>query len=182
MLSTLIVFPIRLFRFLFFIYVVLFVLSIPSDAQIPAIVDNVNNNDKYLYGKANITDGDSLKIFNRKVRLFGIDAPEIKQKCTNYMGTLYNCVKVAKNALINKIAAEKVYCHYKDLDRYRRALSICWVKNINLNLWLVHNGYAVAYRRYSNKFIKAEMRARNKKIGIWAGSFEIPEVWRRKKR
>ena len=60
MLSTLIVFPIRLFRFLFFIYAVLFVLSIPSDAQIPAIVDYVNNYDKYLYGKANITDGDSL--------------------------------------------------------------------------------------------------------------------------
>ncbi|MDG2312902.1 MAG: thermonuclease family protein [Alphaproteobacteria bacterium] len=182
MLSILIVFPIRLFRFLFFIYAFLFILSIPSDAQIPAIVDNVNNFDKYFYGKATITDGDSLKIFNRKVRLFGIDAPEMKQKCTNDISALYNCGKVAKNALINKISTEKVYCHYKDLDRYRRALSICWVKNINLNDWLVYNGYAVAYTRYSNKFIKSEMRARREKMGIWAGSFEMPEVWRRKKR
>tara|TARA_B110000196_G_C21027957_1_gene606119 strand:- start:401 stop:745 length:345 start_codon:yes stop_codon:yes gene_type:complete len=114
--------------------------------------------------------------------LFGIDAPEMKQKCTNDIGALYNCGKVAKNALINKISTEKVYCHYKDLDRYRRALSICWVKNINLNYWLVYNGYAVAYTRYSNKFIKSEIRARREKIGIWAGSFEMPEVWRRKKR
>ena len=41
--------------FLFFIYAVLFVLSIPSDAQIPAIVVNVNNFDKYFI-KAHVTD------------------------------------------------------------------------------------------------------------------------------
>lgn len=51
MLSILIVFPIRLFRFLFFIYAVLFILSIPSDAQIPAILGNVNNFDKYFMEK-----------------------------------------------------------------------------------------------------------------------------------
>ena len=40
-----------------------------------------NANAENIYGKAKIIDGDNVHIKSYKVRLEGIDAPEIKQKC-----------------------------------------------------------------------------------------------------
>ena len=36
---------------------------------------------KEINGTATVIDGDTLKINHEKIRLFGIDSPEIKQKC-----------------------------------------------------------------------------------------------------
>ena len=35
-----------------------------------------------IFGVPVITDGDTIKILNNKIRLHGIDAPEKNQKCT----------------------------------------------------------------------------------------------------
>ena len=51
--------------------------------------------------------------------------------------------------------------------------------DINLNKWMVRNGYAVAYRRYSNDYIEDENYAKKNKIGLWSGSFIHPEKWRK---
>ena len=142
--SSLIRLSIKFLNFLFLLNIIILFQTIRSDAEVFKIVANENNFDKYFYGKAIITDGDSLKIFNKRVRLLGIDAPEMKQQCKDIIDRQYYCGKVSKNALINKISAQKVHCHYKNFDKYGRAISVCWVQNTNLNYWLVYNGYAVA--------------------------------------
>ena len=48
-----------------------------------------------------------------------------------------------------------------------------------INKWLVRNGYAIAYKRYSKKYILDEQYAKESKLGIWRGAFIKPEKWRR---
>jgi endonuclease YncB( thermonuclease family) len=125
-----------------------------------------------------ITDGDTIKISNSRIRLHGIDAPEKKQKCKRNTKK-YNCGTVATRALIKKIKKNMVKCMVqKSQDRYKRFIGVCFIGKENLNRWMVRNGYAVAYRRYSKDYILDEEFAKKNKIGLWSGSFLKPEKWR----
>jgi endonuclease YncB( thermonuclease family) len=57
----------------------------------------------------------------------------------------------------------------------------CFVNGIDLSSWMVLNGWAIAYRKYSMDYVADEDRARNQKAGIWAGTFVAPELWRKRK-
>ncbi len=48
--------------------------------------------------------------------------------------------------------------------------------------WVVSQGYALAYRRYSPNYIRQEESASRSKVGIWRGEFTAPWDWRRGKR
>ena len=45
---------------------------------------------------------------------------------------------------------------------------------------MVFEGYAVAYLRYSEKYLDAQETAKSNKKGLWAGKFDLPEEWRKK--
>ena len=132
-----------------------------------------------IYGLAIITDGDTIKISNNKIRLHGIDAPEKRQKCIKN-GKEYNCGIAATEALIKKIGKNAVKClTQKNKDRYNRFIGVCFVDQEDLNKWMVRNGYAIAYRRYSKDYILDEDFAEINKLGLWSGTFLIPEKWRK---
>lgn len=133
---------------------------------------------KEIIGYAKVVDADTIHISNHRIRLEGIDAPEIKQKCIKNE-KYYFCGAISKNKLKEKINNKIVRCKYSSKDRYNRYLSICFVKNINLNKWLVKNGYAIAYKKYSKKYVFEEKYAKANKLGIWSGSFVNPEKWRK---
>ena len=126
-----------------------------------------------------ITDGDTIKILNNRIRLSGIDAPERNQKCVKKFKE-YNCGTVATNALIKKIKKSIVRCKVQEnTDRYNRFIGVCFVEQEDLNKWMVRNGYAVAYRRYSKDYILDEEFAKKNTLGLWSGSFMKPEKWRK---
>jgi endonuclease YncB( thermonuclease family) len=132
--------------------------------------------------KVIITDGDTIKFNNKKIRLHGIDTPEIKQLCKNKNGEDYKCGVKAKLALINLISSHQVKCSIHGKDRYKRLIATCFVKNININEWLVKKGWALAYRRYSEDYVDEELFAKNNKLGLWKGDFLEPWKWRRLKK
>jgi len=146
--------------------------------------ENINK----ISGFAKIVDGDTIKINSKKIRLYGIDAPEKKQKCKKTYLTIsfmsftkdYMCGEVSTQKLIKKINKQKLNCNILDVDRYKRLIGECFKRNINLNSWMVSNGYAVAYRKYSKKYVSDEINAKNNKLGIWQGKFEMPWDYRRK--
>ena len=146
--------------------------------------ENINK----ISGFAKVVDGDTIKINSKKIRLYGIDAPEKKQKCKKTYLTIsfmsftkdYMCGEVSTQKLIKKINKQKLNCNILDVDRYKRLIGECFKKNINLNSWMVSNGYAVAYRKYSKKYVSDEINAKNNKLGIWQGKFEMPWDYRRK--
>ena len=163
-------------------------LSLFSIILFSSIITSAISFEKIIIGKANVTDGDTIKINDQKIRLFGIDAPETKQFCKEvYLSFLifnfkrdYKCGEKSTNALKKKIKNKKIRCLVQDKkDRYRRNIGICYLKKQDINSWLVKNGYAIAYRRYSKKYIIDEQYAEDNKLGIWQGTFMEPEKWRR---
>jgi endonuclease YncB( thermonuclease family) len=132
-----------------------------------------------IVGNPIITDGDTIKIIKKRIRLHGIDAPENKQLCKKNSKE-YSCGKIATDALAKKINRNQVRCRVQDrLDRYKRYVGVCFVESINLNQWMVRNGHAVAYRKYSKDYIKDENYAKKNKLGLWSGDFINPEKWRK---
>ena len=151
-------------------------------------IDVRSENINKITGFAKVIDGDTIKINSKKIRLYGIDAPEKKQKCKKTYLTIsfmsftkdYMCGEVSTQKLIKKINKQKLNCNILDVDRYKRLIGECFKRNINLNSWMVSNGYAVAYRKYSKKYVSDEINAKNNKLGIWQGKFEMPWDYRRK--
>ena len=126
-----------------------------------------------------IIDGDTIHLNNEKIRFTGIDTPELKQTCKKNSEIIY-CGIVARQLLIDKIGKDKVICVREGKDQYKRTLAECFVNKLSLSSYLVRNGYAFAYRKYSKKFINDEDFARKNNIGMWSMKFEYPWDWRKK--
>ena len=129
---------------------------------------------RQVSGEATINDGDSITIAGERIRLRGIDAPEHKQTCVRD-GNSWPCGRLARQALVGLTDGRAdVTCSGWDLDRYRRLLAVCTSGGVELNRRQVEQGWAVAYGDYAD----AETMARQMRIGIWSGSFEMPREWR----
>lgn len=133
----------------------------------------------YLAGPASVIDGDTLEIRGQRIRLHGIDAPESSQTCTQG-GKVWRCGSAAANRLDDLIAGATVTCEKTGMDRYRRMLAVCSVRGTELNQWLVENGLAFAYRRYSKDYISFENQAKRAEKGLWQWDFQYPWDYRRR--
>jgi endonuclease YncB( thermonuclease family) len=129
-------------------------------------------------GTPSVIDGDTLDIRSARIRLHGIDAPESRQLCQKN-GNSYPCGRQAALALNGLINRRSLRCEERDRDRYGRIVAICFLGDLDLNDWLVRQGHAVAYRRYSEDYVGAENAARAARRGIWDGEFELPWEWRK---
>lgn len=136
-----------------------------------------------LSGSARIIDGDTLAVAGERVRLDGIDAPESRQSCTRN-GRAWACGKAATQAMRKLVGRNPVHCEITGRDRYGRAIGTCFAAGRDLQRQLVREGLALAYRRYSTRYVEDEHAAREEGTGLWSGSFVEPWRWRneRKKR
>jgi len=132
-----------------------------------------------IQGRASVVDGDTLEVQGTRIRLFGIDAPESAQTCLDQSSKTYRCGQRAAFALADKVGARVVSCQPTGKDRYDRVVARCSVGGEDLQAWMVRNGHALAFRRYSKAYRPHEAEAKAAKAGMWAGSFEAPWDWRR---
>ena len=152
------------FLFIFFLYFLIYL---------------SNQNQTIVTGKAKIIDGDTIHINFNKIRLHGIDAPEINQNC-NYEGKEWECGKKSKDFLIKVINTNSVNCQVLGKDRYNRYIAVCYSNKLNLNKTMVKNGWAISYQYYSKDYLDEEFIAKSKKLGIWKGEFIEPYLYRKK--
>tara|TARA_B100000886_G_scaffold249621_1_gene175904 strand:+ start:27 stop:554 length:528 start_codon:yes stop_codon:yes gene_type:complete len=144
---------------------------------------------KIISGKAKVIDGDTIRIDKKKIRLFGIDAPEKQQQCSRSWLTIsflsfsknYPCGQISANRLKKKINDKFVICKSSSKDRYKRFIAECFLNKTNINAWMVQTGHAVVYEKYSKKFVAQEIFAKKEKLGLWSGTFEMPWDWRKNK-
>ena len=132
-----------------------------------------------------VVDGDTVKFprMSGRVRLEGVDAPESRQQCLDAEGKRYGCGRSATEALKATIGSQPVHCQGSQRDRYGRLIAVCFdAEGTDLNGWLVSQGWALAYRRYSRQYIPQEEAARKAGRGLWAGRFVKPWQWRRGER
>ena len=126
-------------------------------------------------GVVHVLDGDTLDLGGERIRLAGMDAPEMSQTCGPPEATT-PCGRLARDALIRLIAGRSVTCRVTGQDRWRRSLASCTAEGDDLGAALVARGLAVAYGRYDAE----ERAAKAARVGLWAGPFERPADWRRR--
>jgi endonuclease YncB( thermonuclease family) len=125
-------------------------------------------------GAARAVDGDSLVINGERVRLWGIDAPELKQTCLAD-GATVPCGALAHGRLQDLIRGRRVDCAGIGKDRYDRLLAVCRTEGaLEINATLVREGHAYDFGGYASE----EAQARAARRGVWAGDNERPKAYR----
>ncbi|MDC7682838.1 thermonuclease family protein [Asticcacaulis sp. BYS171W] len=129
-----------------------------------------------ITGEAEAIDGDSLRVSGIEIRLEGADAFEYDQRCGAFA-----CGTAASANLHRLIDGNTVRCQPEGEDRYGRTLARCFVGDTDIAAAQVRAGLAVAYRRYSDRYVREEEAAKAVKCGAWAYSFQAPEDYRHSK-
>lgn len=133
-----------------------------------------------LSGIPNVSDGDTLTLGRTRIRLEGIDAPERDQVCYDTQRQPIACGRTASQTLI-QLTRDGVSCISSGKDRYDRVLATCYTQGrdpVDIAGAMVRAGWALAYRRYSNRYVLDENLARAESAGLWALDFETPEEHR----
>lgn len=116
-----------------------------------------------------VTDGDTFRMNGMRIRLWGIDAPEMAQP----LGP------EAKRKLAAFVLGQRITCHDKGSDRYKRTVAKCFLNGTDLGAYMVSQGYAIDYTKYSGGlYRKQEDEARNERLGMHASGYVAPEQWR----
>ena len=126
-------------------------------------------------------DGDTIRAADgTEYRLFGIDAPELQQTCSEANGKSWLCGRAAKVKLTTLMKAGNVTCEARARDRFDRIVAICSAEGVpDLGEAMVRDGYAVDLGGPAgHPYRDAEEEARSAKRGIWRGTFERPSDWR----
>lgn len=122
-------------------------------------------------------DGDTLDFGLTEVRLAGIDAPELGQQCQRG-GVAWACGDEARNALADLLAGGQVECRQQGTDSDGVSLATCTAGTIDLADALTTVGMAIALEGADPAYAARADRARELRLGIWAGEFVLPADFR----
>ena len=125
-------------------------------------------------GTARAADGDSLVVSGDRVRLLGIDAPELDQRCWTADGAEWPCGRAARDEMAGQLTAGAVECQPQGRDKYGRTLAHCAVSGADLGAHMVGRGLALATEGYGTE----QARAKSDRLGLWQGRFVDPKTWR----
>jgi hypothetical protein len=112
-----------------------------------------------------------------RIRLFGIDAPEVAQTC-NRGGTSWTCGSEASAFLAGLVREGQVTCHQRDIDVYGRIVATCRVGYVDLRRAMIDAGLAVTLPQAPADYLDSEARRRERKLGLWASQFDMPSAYR----
>ena len=127
-----------------------------------------------IAGLGRASDGDSLRLDGARIRLIGLDAPELAQLCDGERRGSWPCGAVARERMAELLSAGPLDCQPQGRDRYDRVLARCTVNRADIAATMVSEGLAVS----SGDYWREEAAARAARLGIWDGDFEIPADWR----
>src|SRR5437762_1998581 len=133
-----------------------------------------------ISGPVRVIDGDTLDMDGVRIRLWGIDAPESNQTCEGKDGQIYECGRDSAAVMRELTRERRVDCETRGRDRYNRVVAVCRTESGDINAAIVRRGWAVDWPRYSQGAYNREQEAaRQERLGIWSGRFQMPRDWRR---
>jgi endonuclease YncB( thermonuclease family) len=122
-----------------------------------------------------VVDGDTLKIDGERIRLYGIDAPELHQACDNGQ---WRPGPMARDALAALIGSQPVACWPITHDRYGRTVARCFAGGQDLGALMVSSGWAWAYVHYSLDYLAQENAAASEGLGVHGHNCQRPDEYR----
>lgn len=140
-----------------------------------------------ISGKAIALNGDTLRLTRDDgqgkldIRLWGIDAPELRQLCETEYGVSIDCGKDAKDVLNSMMSRKVITC--LDLKKVNKneIAALCYAGDKILNGAVVRAGWALANTKESRDYLSLERRAERDSKGIWDYLFKEPWVWRKER-
>lgn len=151
---------------------ILALMLLPMAAMLPGM------NGASLAASVRVADGDTIEIGSQRIRLQGIDAPELHQECRDASGRNWLCGRRARSELRKLIGNDVVQCEGHIRDRFGRSVATCRAGGRDLGEAMVRSGWALAYPDRASRYGAAQADARSRKAGVWAGSFQNPRAWR----
>jgi endonuclease YncB( thermonuclease family) len=138
-----------------------------------------------VIGPAQVVDGDTIVVQGVRVRLEGIDAPELEQSCARASGIRFwgfagtwKCGREAAEHVERLVRQRVVRCEGFGTDAYGRMLGVCTVEGLEINSDLVRQGLAWAFAKYSQRYVAVEAEAKNARSGIWQAETKPAWEWR----
>lgn len=140
-----------------------------------------------IVGIPEIIDGDTLKIQDTRIRLYGIDAPERQQPAIHPNGVRFDAGELAAQGLRQIIGPRRVECHWRSVDVYDRPLGICSMTDgTEINATLVDQGLAFPYwegelpwlRPVSPEYAVRGLAARIRGAGLYPYRIASPAEYR----
>ncbi len=125
-----------------------------------------------------VADGDTIIAGGTHYRLWGIDAPELRQMCPDG----WPAGAEARRALAALIGEHSVVCEPRGYDRYRRIFGVCRIDGQDLGAIMVNAGMAWASQRYSPAYLQVEKDARDDGRGLHAHDCVPSWQWRAEQR
>ena len=119
-----------------------------------------------------VVDGDTVDVGVIRYRLHGIDAPEAAQVCAGRDGGTWNCGQDAIRYMEEFIDGKSVECDDRGHDAYGRTIAVCVAGGVEINALMIEQGFAWAFRKYSQDYVETEEAARKRGVGIWQAATE----------
>jgi endonuclease YncB( thermonuclease family) len=130
-----------------------------------------------IYGAAVVIDGDTVIVGETKVRLHGIDAPEMSQTCVVGGGRENACGTHAARVLRTITAGRIVSCIPKGRS-YDRIVARCLVDGHDVGERMVSQGWAIAALGYGVDYSESQEYARANNFGLHQSHFMEPAAFR----
>ena len=119
-----------------------------------------------------VLDGHTLVISGREIRLTGIVAPELGQRCMLF-GKAQDCGLIARAGLLDLTAGATVTCAPEgDVDG--RPAHRCTAGGYDLSEGMVYTGWALPLDGAPKVYWRVLKGARSRPRGFWRGSFVEP--------
>lgn len=130
-----------------------------------------------ISGVPEVIDADILRFGPQRVILWGIDAPEIRQKC--YInGVYWGCYEASKRQLQLLAGRGEVSCSYRgEPDPFNRRFGVCTSGGQDLNAEMVKAGLALAFEDQSDEYLPQMAEAIAAGAGLWQVGVEFEEPW-----
>lgn len=149
-----------------FVGVAVLVLGLPAAAE-------------EIVGRARVVDSNTIEIGGRRVRLLGVDAPDLNQTCPTKKGEPYPCGRVAAQALAALIKDGPLACVGDAADAAGRLVARCAIRGFDVGEQYIMTGRAFADPETGADYRRAEGTAEKLREGMWRGAFQKPWEWRK---
>lgn len=121
-----------------------------------------------------VMDGDTLRLGDQKIRLWGADALERTQTCVNRQARTWACGEAARAALADAVMSKTITCTVRGRS-FDRLVARCESQGVDLSQMMVRAGWSFDCARYSrSEYAQHQRAAEAAQVGVWGHTFELP--------